>query len=525
MATFSTPATPVRDLISPLYVEYADRVAFRFRDESVTFAELGARALRIANSLRARGLQEGDRVVVIGDNSIEWVLLEHALYAGGFVRVAVLTRLHPKEVARLVADAEASAAVVDSAWLEKAGRDWVPESVQHLFVFGEPIADTTSFAELEESGNDSPVLAVDPDALSWIAYTSGSTGLPKGVMHTQRSLGAFLRNAVAELGPMTAEDVALHSAPLSHFSGVIELAVTIGGGTNLLHPSFNAEAVIDAIENDGVTILPLVPTQITMLTDALRARSRAGRSVDLGRVRLVPYAGSAIAPDRLGLALNFFGGTLMQFYGAQEAPMPLTCLRPEDHVSGDTSRLASAGRKTRHVELKIIGVDGAEVATGEVGEICARGENVTKGYWNNPAATAEVLRTDGWLHTGDMGYLDGEGFLFIVDRKKDMIVTGGFNVYPREVENTISTLAGVREVAVVGAPSERWGEEITAVVSVEPDASLSEDDVIAHCQTAIAGYKAPKRVLFVDELPKTGTGKIQKVDIRADLWQGLARRV
>jgi long-chain acyl-CoA synthetase len=294
--------------------------------------------------------------------------------------------------------------------------------------------------------------------------------------------------------------------------------------------SFDIPALIDALATGDVDVLPLVPTQITMLTEALAAEEAAGRHHDTSSVRLLLYAGSAIAPNRLAEAQRRFGRVMLQMYGSTEAPMPLTALHPEDHIEeasagGRLPRLASAGQPTRYVELKIRSDSGRDLASGEVGEVVARGQQVTPGYWNSPEETAKVLDNDGWFRTGDAGYLDADGYLFLVDRKKDMIVTGGFNVYPREVENVISTLDGVREVAVVGAPSARWGEEITAVVAPTEGTVLTAEDVIAHCRNSLGGYKIPKRVEFVTELPKSGAGKILKREIREKLWAGRARRV
>jgi acyl-CoA synthetase (AMP-forming)/AMP-acid ligase II len=219
---------------------------------------------------------------------------------------------------------------------------------------------------------------------------------------------------------------------------------------------------------------------------------------------------------------------MQQLYGASEAQMPITSLRPQDHVE-DTNerglpRLASAGKPSRYVEVEIVDESRRPLPAGEAGEIRTRGEHASLGYWRQPEATAETFQ-DGWVYTGDVGYIDEDGYLFILDRRKDMIITGGFNVYPREVENVISTLRGVREVAVVGAPDPKWGELITAVISTEPGASLTADDVIAHCRASLGGYKVPKRVDFIDELPKSGAGKILKPVIKEQLWADHARRV
>ncbi|MFJ6263337.1 class I adenylate-forming enzyme family protein [Rhodococcus erythropolis] len=522
---------PIGERIRRSYEQHADRIAVSDPRRQLTYRQLQSRASAVARGLRKLGCRPGDRLVLIAPNTVEWVEVDHACYIGGFVRVAPITRLHPHEIHGIISDADPTVVVVDGAWLAEAVPGWLPEGIEHLVVIGAPVDGALPFEELVAQGSadnfEFGAHAAQDD--QWIIYTSGSTGKPKGVRCTGLSLGAMTRNMLAEMPDMTSSDIALHTAPLSHFSGAVGLAVFAAGGCNVLRDSFQVHAVATAVTELGVTLLPMVPTQITMLTDYLLDQNRVGKSLDASGIHQIPYAGSAIAPDRLAKAQEVFGEVLLQFYGASEAPQPLTALQPKDHLveatDGRLPRLASAGRVNRFVELKIVSPDGAELPPGETGEIVVAGPQVMPGYWRLPEATSEVLSADGWLRTGDVGYLDEDGFLFIVDRKKDMVITGGFNVYPREVENAISTLGGVREVAVVGAPSEKWGEELVAVVSLQPDADLTAEDVIGHCRSLIAGYKLPKKVTFVNELPKSGTGKILKRTVHDELWSGRARNV
>lgn len=527
----TVPARAVADVLRSSYRLHADRPAVADSRRTLTYGELHLRARAVAESLRKLGVQRGDRVMLVGVNSVEWVEVDHGCHLGGFVRVAPLARLHPEELAQIAEDSGPVVLLADHDWLAKAGAHFRPPSVKAVVTIGAPLPGTMSYEEFIAAGEgtttDPPLLGQDDDV--WLLYTSGSTGMPRGVRLSGHAIGAMTRNVVESLPGLSEDDVMLHTAPLSHFSGALGLGTFAVGALNVLHPSFEVDEVAVELASGRISALALVPTQITMLTDELLRRRGAGAPVDTSALRTIVYSGSAIAPDRLERAKNLFGPVMVQFYGASESPMPMATLSASEHTAevGSTGlpRLASAGRPTRFVELRIADEQGPSGApANQVGEIECRGEHVMTAYWSQPEATAEALN-DGWLRTGDVGVLDDDGYLYIVDRRKDMIVSGGFNVYPREVENVISRMNGIREVAVVGAPSEKWGEEITAVVSLQPGTETTHDQVIAFCRGAIAGYKVPKRVIVVDDLPKGGTGKIQKSAIREDMWAGHARRV
>jgi acyl-CoA synthetase (AMP-forming)/AMP-acid ligase II len=520
-------ATPlVGEILASAYREFADQVAVGDSRVRLRYRELGDRARRVASGLAELGCVPGDRVGFISPNRVEYFEADHACLLGGFARLSPITRLHPLEIRAILRNAEPKVVLAESGWLRSAGNDWLPPGVSQVVEFGH--RDGT-LADILDGPDDFEPVRPDPEAIVGLSYTSGSTGKPKGVVWTQRCMGATVRNIAAEMGHLSGADIAIHTAPLSHFSGAIGLALFSVGATNLARAEFDLEALIAAVDAGEVSVLPLVPTQINRLVEELGRRAEQGNPVDVSRLRLLPYAGSAIPPDRLAAAQRVLGSVLLQFYGSTEAPMPITALSPEDHVAALTRErsklLASAGRPSRYVEMAVRDDRSRPVADGETGEIVVRGPHLMREYWRNRAETSATIDSEGWCRTGDLGYVDADGYLFIVDRKKDMIVTGGFNVYPREVESALSPLAGVREVAVVGAPSERWGEEVVAVVEPHDGAALTEEQVIAHCREHIAGYKVPKRVVFVDELPRSGNGKVMKATLKDRFWEGRTRRV
>jgi long-chain acyl-CoA synthetase len=519
---------PLGQVYTDTFTRFADRPAVRDAHGELTFAQLGERSRRLASAFRRLGLEEGARVVIVSPNSNQWATTERAIALGGFVRVALLPRLHPAELAQIAADADPSIVLADADWLTDTGRDWIPATVGQVVAMGQGAArdGVLGFDELVDSGADEETALPAGGDLAAILYTSGSTGLPKGVKLTHDNAGARIRGILHELPSLGEQDVAMHTAPISHFSGGINEAVTAVGGLNILEEAFDAARVADLASAGEITVLPLVPTMITMMLEELESRGEPMGKV--GQVRILPYAGSAIQPDRAAKAREYFGDAMHQLYGASEAQMPITALGPGDHVTETNGRglprLASAGRPTTYVDVAIVDEERKPVAPGEAGEIATRGAHVGPGYWRNDKATAETF-ADGWCYTGDVGYIDEHGYLFMLDRRKDMIITGGFNVYPREIENVVSEIPGVREVAVLGAPDPRWGEAITAIISLTPGAEVTQDQVVAHCRTYLGGYKIPKRVLVLDDLPKGGTGKISKVELRDMLWAGQDRRV
>ncbi|MDQ0381157.1 class I adenylate-forming enzyme family protein [Amycolatopsis thermophila] len=508
-----------------VHAKFATRPAVLGPDGPVlTYGELGARARRLAHGLTGLGAGTGDRIIVVSANRTESFVVDHALAVGGFVRVALSIRLHPREIAAIARDCEARVAIVDAerepgvaAAFAEAGRDTA------VVALDEPAGPVAARYPDLLAGPELDPARPDPDDLAWLPYTSGTTGEPKGVMLSHRNLLAYSRNLMVELPPIETSDVVLHVAPLTHLSGYVSLPFQLRGAQHLPMASFAPEPALRAVAEHGVTVLPIVPTMLTMMLPALETGSHTTDSL-----HTVLYAGSAIAPDRLARLVRCLGPVFVQGYGLTETPLPLTALSKQDHRVDPAgplpARLGSAGRVSPFVQVRVRTPDGRDASEGEEGEIQVRGDITMLGYWNRPAATAEVLLPGGWVATGDVGRFH-DGYLHIVDRKKDMIVSGGFNVFPGEIENAISALEGVAEVAVIGVPDERWGETIKAVISVREGHRVTAEDVDRICRERIASYKRPRSVEFVEALPKTGTGKIQRSELRRRHWAGADRRV
>ncbi len=526
VAPRSESKVSVASILETSYRRFAGRPALIDGEQTRTYSELGERAHRIASALGGLGIEPGERVALVAPNSANYIEFSHAIFVGGYVRVTPSCKLHPNEVRQIVEDCEPQVLVVSPDWLEQiAGiRSELP-SVSHVVVFGPASEGAIGYEELLDLGSTAaPAKTPGPKDLCALLYTSGTTGRPKGAMLTHANWAAMMRNSMVELPPIESSDVVLHVAPLSHFSGYAEPTYSARGACHLVHEAFEPRAVLEAIERDRVTTVPLVPTMLNLMLPDAEAGER-----DFSSLRTILYGGSGIAPDRLRRAVNVFGDVFVQFFGLSETPMPLSALSQYDHRfdahGPPPTRLASAGRVNPFVELRICDDGGAEVPIGEVGEIVVRGDTVMAGYWHKPKETAEMIDSDGWAATGDLGRFDDEGYLYIVDRKRDMIVSGGYNVYPAEVENAIAALQEVQEVAVVGIPDDRWGESVKAVVVLRPGARLTEEDVVESCTERLAGYKRPRSVDFVDELPKTGSGKLMRRKVREPFWAGRARSV
>lgn len=515
-------------ILARSYKRYAARPAILGDGWEASFAHLERRVYRLANALVSLGIEQGDRVVIWLENTPEFLEIEQAIFVSGYVRTALSPRLHVREVVDIINDCTASVVLTDAGRAtELARRRSDMPSLCSLVGVGDADQDgVVGYADLLASAPADPptrtTTAVGDVAV--LLYTSGTTGRPKAAMLTHHNWMAMVRNLMAELPLIDDTDVLLHAAPMSHLSGSIGSAYYLRGAAIATMRRFEATEVLRMVEELRVTVLPVVPTMLASLT----AAAEMGE-YDLSSLRAIPYGGSAVSPETLLRAAAVFGDVLVQFYGLSEALVPLTALPPSGHwsVPGQPppARLTSAGRPTPFVELRIAQEDGSESPSGQPGDIHVRGDSVMLGYWNRPDATADMINPEGWARTGDVGYLDEDGYLYIVDRKRDVIVSGGFNVYPAEVERAITFLPEVDEVVVIGTPHSHWGETVTAVITLRTGCELTPEQVISVCQEHLASYKKPTTVEFVDKLPKTSSGKLLRREVRAHYWAGHERRV
>lgn len=478
-----------------------------------TYAEHADSAARLAGALTAGfGLQPGDRVAIAMKNAPEYSEIVFGAWHAGLSAVPMNARLHPKEFAYILGNADAKICFVSEDMAEgiaEAAKD-VP-ALQHIVIAGSPRYGEMVSAE--------PVSIVDvaADDLAWLFYTSGTTGRPKGAMLTHKNLRAMNDAYFANVDDIAPEDCIIHAAPYSHGSGLYMLPHVERGACQVVPASggFDPDEVFALLRVwKGATFF-FAPTMVTRLINA------PGLSAaDTSNLKTIVYGGAPMYAEDCLKALDLLGPKLVQIYGQGESPMTITALSRALHTERDHpryhDRLASVGPAQKGVEIRIADADDRELPVGGIGEILVRGDVVMKGYWDNPEASEMALR-GGWLHTGDMGALDEDGFLTLKDRSKDVIISGGSNVYPREVEEVLLRHDGVLECSVIGRPHPDWGEEIVAFVVPKPGADVREAELDALCLEHIARFKRPKAYRMIDALPKNNYGKVLKTDLRSIL--------
>ncbi|MGI8927294.1 MAG: long-chain-fatty-acid--CoA ligase [Tepidiformaceae bacterium] len=521
----------LRDTLSHAVKLYGDKPAIIDGDLCYTYRQFSERVHRLASGLLALGLQPGDNIAILANNSHRYMETYFVADVAGMPLAPLNFRLSGPELEFIINDGEIRALVLGPEYHALYEQFRARTSgLKHLILLGGEAGGPgiQSYEDLIASSEplDHSVRDWDENELINLCYTGGTTGLPKGVMLTQRSILSNAQHFILSCG-FSERDTWLHVAPMFHLADAWACyALTMVGGTPIFIPGFAPPATLEAFQQYRITKTLLVPTMINALVNFPGAED-----YDISSVDLVLYGASPMPVDRLRAAVRMFGPKFCQAYGMTETAPLLTLMRPEwtPYDSEDPQelrRLASCGREIQDVEVRVVDqVTGEDVKPGEAGEIIARGPNVMLGYWKRPQETAEALR-GGYMHTGDIATIDEDNFIYIVDRAKDMIISGGENIYSTEVENALYEHPAVLEAAVIGIPDPQWGEAVLAVVVQREGVAVSEAEIIAHCKTRIASYKCPKRVVIQAEaLPKSGPGKILKTELRKPYWEGHERNV
>jgi fatty-acyl-CoA synthase len=509
------------DLLLRGLSRHPDKPAVYLGDRAITSAEVADQISRYVQAYEAWGIREGSHTATLTANRPE-VLFN---MGAGMVAGCRGTALHPMgsldDHAYILEDAEIETLFYDPAAYEEramALKERVPGLKRVVALAPTDAAEDLPTAAARFGPRRlRPVAPLDPETPYSVAYTGGTTGQPKGVVGTCRSTSSMTTIQMAEW-EWPDDTRFLCCTPLSHAGAAFFVPTLLRGGSLYVLPHFDPERVIDTIKRHRITGTMLVPTMIYILLDMLHD------SADMSSLEVLYYGAAAMSPARLAEGMERLGSIFFQFYGQAECPMTITVLRRDEHVAQDPARLATCGRPVPWLDVALLDDEGHEVASGDAGEICVRGPLVMKEYLNKPEQTAEAFKF-GWLHTGDVARADGEGFFTIVDRKKDMIVTGGFNVFPREIEDVLSAHPSVSAAAVIGVPDDKWGEAVKAVVVRRPDAQVTEAELVTLVKERKGSVSAPKSVDFVDAIPLSPLGKTDKKALRARYWDSTGRMV
>lgn len=509
------------DLLVRALERNADKPALYLGDVVLTAGEVRDQMSRFIQALESVGVGKGTKASMLSKNRPEVLISMGSTIVAGCRNTALSPTVELDAHRYIIDDAEIEMIVFDPRHYEERAaqlRDACP-TLGTLLSLG-PSEVGTDILALAETFTAGPLEAarVDGEDASSMVYTGGTTGKPKGVVNTFRS-GVTLPQIQMAQWQLPDDMRFLVATPLSHAGAAFFLPTLLRGGALVVLEQFSPAATLEAIEKYKITATMLVPTMIYMLLDHPDIGTR-----DLSSLETVFYGASAMSPARLREGMDKLGQVFFQFYGQSECGMTIAVMRREEHLPDDPARLASCGRPVPWLDVRLLDDDLREVPRGEPGEVCVRGPLVMQGYWNKPEQTAETLR-GGWLHTGDVARMDTDGFMTIVDRKKDMIVTGGFNVFPREIEDVLSADPSVAAVAVVGVPDDKWGEAVKACVVPRDGQRIDADALIARVKDALGSVHTPKSVDVIDAVPVTAVGKPDKKTLRARYWEGAGRRV
>nr|WP_221220870.1 fatty acid--CoA ligase [Phenylobacterium haematophilum] len=505
--------------------ERPDAVALTFEGRETTYAQFDAASNQAAQALLAEGLKKGDRIAYLGKNSDHYFELLFGAAKIGVIMAPIGWRLAPPEVAYIAGDAQARMLFVGPEALDTA-RKVAAELPDMKVVAMEPGAGEwpTYEAWRDAQAPRDPAIQIDERDVAVQLYTSGTTGRPKGAMLSHLNILGGRRRA--QESPMAwnqwdPEDISLVAMPVGHIGGTgWGIVGLVNGAKGVVAREFDPFKVLDYIEHDRISKMFMVPAALQIVVRQPRARE-----VDYSRLKYILYGASPIPLDLLRECMEVFGCGFVQQYGMTETCGTIVYLPPEDHDPAGNARMRAAGLPMPGVEIKVVDETGASLPPNTVGEVAVRSVSNMAGYWRLPEATAATVAADGWLRTGDAGYLDEDGYLFIHDRVKDMIISGAENIYPAEVESAVYGHPDVAEVAVIGVPDDKWGESVKAIVAPKPGTSPDPEDIIAFARTRIAGFKVPKSVDFIEALPRNASGKILRRELREPYWAGRTRRV
>jgi len=501
------------DILRNNAYKFPDETAYVFADRRISFGDHHARSARLSSGLYKLRLRRQDRVSILAQNSLEYMETYGACALAGFIAATVNFRLAPPEMAYILADAAPRILVFEAQY--SAALEQIRPGLAHIETYicvGGPKPDwALDYEAVLASGDahgapDRPL----PDEIMHLIYTSGTTGRPKGVMRSHRGDIAIAQLMASELGLIVSDRLQL-IMPMFHVGArFLQLGAHLRGATVVLHRDFKPAEIVAAMVSEKITMTHMAPTMVQAVLAVPGIET-----ADLSALHTICYSAAPMPLPLLRRGLHLLGPVFLQLYGMTEGGG--TTLHKRQHLPDgspdDIKRLGSIGQAASTVDVKIVDDDGCELPTGQAGEILTRTASHMVGYWSNSAATIAALR-GGWYHTGDLGYLDAAGFLYLVDRKKDMIISGGENIYSREVEEALATHQAVHDVAVIGVKDDYWGETVRAIAVVIPGQSVSEVELIEHCRSQIASYKKPKSVVFVDDLPRLPSGKINKVILR-----------
>jgi acyl-CoA synthetase (AMP-forming)/AMP-acid ligase II len=524
MAASEQP-TNLADMVHRLAKSRASAAAFEFDGRRTSFTEFDILTNRVANGLIALGLRPHERIAYLGKNSDAYFELLLGAMKANVVMTPVNWRLAAPEIAFIVADCKAPVLFVGPECVEQVRgiRTLLPELRVAIATEGGAGEWQDYPAWRDAQSPDDPKIEIGRNDVAIQLYTSGTTGKPKGAMLSHANLLNLLENGDgedADWNRWTEDDVSLVAMPIFHIGGSgWGLLGLYHGAKGVIAREFDPTRVLDFIEHDKITKLFLVPAAMQFVVRQPRART-----IDFSRLKYILYGASPIPAALLKECIEVFGCGFVQVYGMTETTGSIVALAPEDHVEG-LERMRSAGKALPGVELAILDVDGKHLPPGQVGEIATRSGSNMVGYWNSPEATAKTIDRDGWLRTGDAGYIDTDGYLYIQDRIKDMIISGGENIYPAEVESAVCDHPDVAEAAVIGIPDDTWGETVRAVVVLRPGRQTTAADIIGFTRTRIAAFKTPKSVDFIDALPRNASGKILRRLLRDPYWAGKERQV